>query len=140
MLRRPKATVTMSKWLSGNGSFSASHCATGASMPSSSRRSRPTPSMALLMSVSQTCPALPTLREKADDRSAVPPATSSTRSPGRGAAMSMANFFHRRCKPIDMRSFITSYFCATEEKTPATRCAFSFSSTVSKPKWVCVIV
>ena len=25
-----------------------------------------------------------------------------------------------------MRSFITSYFWATEEKTPATRCAFSF--------------
>jgi hypothetical protein len=31
----------------------------------------------------------------------------------------------------DSRSFIRSYFCATESKTPRTRAAFSRSSTVS---------
>jgi hypothetical protein len=51
-----------------------------------------------------------------DDRSAVPPATSSTRSPGRGAAISMANFFHSRCRPADIRSFIRSYLPATDRK------------------------
>ena len=41
MLRRPKATLTQSKRSAGNGSRSASHCATGATTPSSSSRSRP---------------------------------------------------------------------------------------------------
>jgi hypothetical protein len=130
----------MSKWLSGKGSFSASHCAAGASTPSSSRRSRPTPSMALLMSVSQTWPvgadtageSAPTGRRCRRRRRARARPVARRDFDGEGSSTGDAD-------PADMRSFITSYFCATDEKTPATRRAFSSSSTVSKPKWVCVI-
>lgn len=41
-----------------------------------------------------------------------------------------------RCQPKDMRSFILSYESATLVKTSATRCVFSDSVTVSKPKCV----
>src|SRR5450631_3079732 len=37
---------------------------------------------------------------------------------------------------MDIRSFITSYLDATESKTPRTRSALCFSSTVWNPKWV----
>lgn len=45
-------------------------------------------------------------------------------------------YFHTRCQPKDMRSFMRSYVSATLVKTPATRWVFSDSVTVSKPKWV----
>ncbi len=144
MLRRPKAQVTQSKYSEGKGSFSPSHWAAGIMKPWSIRRSRPRTSMALLMSVSQTWPLLlppPATRlAKASERSAVPPATSSTRSPARTPETSMAKAFHRRCRPSDMRSFIRSYLSATESKTPATRFAFSPSATSLKPKWVVLSV
>ena len=87
MLRRPKATLTQSKWSAGKGRRSASHCASGATtpvveQPVAARRA----SIARLMSVSQTSPAAPTRRANARARSPDPPATSSTRSPGAHAA------------------------------------------------------
>jgi hypothetical protein len=39
--------------------------------------------------------------------------------------------FQARCRPSDIRSFIRSYFDATESKTPRTLRAFVRSSTVS---------
>lgn len=81
MLRRPKATVTTSKWSSGKGSFSASQTVVGSTTPASSRRSRPVRSMASLMSVWTTWPLAPTFFAKASARSPVPPAMSSTREP-----------------------------------------------------------
>jgi hypothetical protein len=45
-------------------------------------------------------------------------------------------YFHIRCHPKDIKSFIRSYDSATLVKTPATRCVFSASVTVSKPKCV----
>lgn len=45
-------------------------------------------------------------------------------------------YFHTRCQPRDIRSFMRSYVSATLLKTPATRCVFSASVTVSKPKCV----
>lgn len=47
-----------------------------------------------------------------------------------------ATHFQTRCQPKDMRSFMRSYDSATLVKTPATRCVFSLSVTVSKPKCV----
>src|SRR6185436_12650761 len=47
--------------------------------------------------------------------------------------------FQTRCRPSDIRSFMTSYFGATESNTPRTRSALACSSTVLKPKWVSLI-
>ncbi len=68
--------------------------------------------------------------------SPVPPATSSSRCPPRGASQSSIASFQSRWMPSDMASFITSYLDATEEKTPWTRPAFSSSGMVCAPKWV----
>ncbi|MNT58883.1 hypothetical protein D3C72_1963480 [compost metagenome] len=124
--------------MSGNGSFSASASDTGRIMPSSSSRSRPTVSIELLMSVSHTSPLLPTRLAQPRARSPVPPAMSSTLSPARTPEVVSVKCFHTRCRPPDIRSFITSYFCATEWNTSATLSAFSLSSTVLKPKCVCL--
>ena len=51
--------------------------------------------------------------------------------PGRTFATATAYAFQARCRPSDIRSFITSYFGATESNTPRTRLAFVASSTVS---------
>ncbi len=56
--------------------------------------------------------------------------------PGRTFAWRTVNAFQTRCRPTDITSFITSYFDATESNTPATRCAFSDSSTCANPKCV----
>lgn len=69
-------------------------------------------------------PPGPTFSEKARERSPVPPAISSTRLPGRTPLVSIVKNFQMRCRPADIRSFITSYFCATEWKTSTTFCAF----------------
>ena len=61
----------------------------------------------------------------------MPPAMSSALSPALRLATATVYFFHARCMPPDIRSFITSYFFATESNTPRTRVAFSVSSTVS---------
>ena len=81
------------------------------------------------MSVSQTSPVGPTRRANARARSPDPPATSSTRSPARTPLTATVNAFHTRCRPSDIRSFIRSYFGATDSKTPATLRAFSSSGT-----------
>ena len=86
------------------------------------------------MSVSQTSPVAPARWANALARSPVPPAMSSTFMPGRTFAWRTVNAFHTRCRPTDITSFITSYFDATESNTPATRCAFSDSSTCANPK------
>jgi hypothetical protein len=53
-------------------------------------------------------------------RSPVPPATSSTRSPRRTPLVcDRRERFHSRCMPNDIRSFIRSYFGATESNTLA---------------------
>lgn len=44
--------------------------------------------------------------------------------------------FHTRCQPKDMKSFMRSYVSATLLNTSATRCVFSASVTVWKPKCV----
>src|SRR5665811_400178 len=109
-------------------------------MPSSSRRSRPTRSIALLISVSTTWPLLPTCFRNSRDRSAEPPATSSTRCPVRTLLTLIAKRFQMRCRPADIKSFMMTYLPATEVNTPATRLALSFSSTVSKPKCVVLLM
>ncbi len=78
MLRSPNATVTTSKWLSGNGIFSASQSSDGVTTPLSSSRSRPTRSIDSLMSVCQTSPVGPAAFANARVRSPVPAAMSST--------------------------------------------------------------
>jgi hypothetical protein len=79
--------------------------------------------------VCTTSPAGPTGRAKARARSPVPPAMSSTLSPGRTFATATAYAFQARCRPSDMMSFIRSYFGATESNTPRTRDALAASST-----------
>lgn len=130
-LRRPKAMVTQSKWLSGKGSFSASAWTklTLPETPLSSSLSRPTLSIEALMSASTTSPVGPTRRENCRVRSPVPPAMSSTRFPLRTPDSSMVNRFHRRWMPPDIRSFIRSYLAATEWNTSATFFAFWLSGT-----------
>jgi hypothetical protein len=108
MLRRPKPTDTQSKYRSGKGSRSASHCTAGASSPLSRIRSRPRLSMLRFTSLSHTSPPGMTRRANARARSPLPLATSSTRSPERGRAMPTANAFHARCMPSDIKSFIRS--------------------------------
>ena len=108
MLRSPKATLTRSKLSAAKGSFSASHTSVGKDTPASSRRSRPVRSMASLMSVCTTRPVAPTFLANASARSPVPPAMSSTWSPGRTLAASTVYAFHARCRPMDIRSFIRS--------------------------------
>jgi hypothetical protein len=70
--------------------------------------SRPTPSIAALMSVIHTWPVGPARFAKAAARSPLPEATSSTREPSRTPLISSVKRFHTRCSPSDMRSFITS--------------------------------
>ncbi len=60
------------------------------------------------MSVSQTSPVGPARLAKALARSPVPPAMSSTFMPGRMAARPMVKAFQTRCRPADMKSFMTS--------------------------------
>src|ERR1022692_2262196 len=135
-LRSPKAMLTQSKERAGKGSASALHCTAGSNMPSSSIRSRPTVSIAPLMSVSMTWPRSPTRCANRRARSAVPPATSRTRAPTRTPLASTAKRFQARCRPPDIRSFIKSYFFATDSDTPLTRRVFSSGDTRSKPKSV----
>lgn len=45
-------------------------------------------------------------------------------------------YFHTRCQPKDIRSFMRSYDSATLVNTPATFSLFSPSVTVWKPKCV----
>ncbi|CFN73124.1 Uncharacterised protein [Bordetella pertussis] len=80
----------------------------GTSRPLSVRRSRPTRSMDSLISVSHTSPLGPARLAKARARSPVPPAMSSTFMPGRTAARPIVKAFQTRCRPADMRSFMTS--------------------------------
>src|SRR5664280_814534 len=139
MLRSPNATLTRSKEALEKGSASASQSTVGRTIPSSIRRSRPWRSIASLMSVWTTVPVSPAGPAKARARSPVPPAMSSTLSPGRTLATATAYAFQARCRPSDMRSFIRSYFGATESNTPRTRSALADVSTLAKPKWVSLI-
>src|SRR6185437_5657782 len=119
-LRRPKAMLTQSKLAAGKGSASASHCTAGISLPSFSMRSRRAANRRA--------------------RSAVPPATSSTRALARTPEAAIAKRFQARCMPHDIRSFIRSYRPATESNTPLTRRVFSSGVTCSKPKCVCSLI
>ena len=92
--------------------------------------------MALLMSVSQTSPVGPDALGESRGEIAGAAGDVEHALAGRTPETWMVNAFHSRCRPADIRSFIMSYFCATDEKTPSTRLAFSVSLTVSKPKWV----
>src|SRR5436309_2159226 len=139
-LRRPNPMQTQSNFRAGNGSASALHWAAGTRRPSSSMRSRPATSMAALTSVRTTLPDVPTRSAKRRARSAVPPATSSTALPRRTPLVSTANRFQARCSPADMRSFMRSYFDATDSNTPRTRRAFSSGGTRSKPKSVVPLI
>ena len=91
-------------------------------------RSTPTSSISWLMSATVTS-APRAARRKA--MSPVPPAMSSTASPGCGFTRRTNRSFHSRCRPTDIASFITSYFAATLENTAPTRRVFSSASTVS---------
>src|SRR5258706_11275979 len=135
-LRSPNAIETMSNARSANGRASALHWIVGRMRPASSILSRPSASIAPLMSVCTTVPDGPTRAAKSFARSPVPPAKSSTRLPARAPETSTAKRFHNRCSPADMTSFITSYLLATESNTPRTRRVFSSGETSSKPKWV----
>ena len=87
--------------------------------------------------MSSTMAAAPGARlRKRKAMSPVPPATSSSFWPGRGASQSIIASFQMRWTPPDITSFITSYFEATRVKTPWTIPALSPSATVWKPKWV----
>ena len=108
MLRSPKATETQSKVSAGKGSFSASQSASGGEMPWSISLSRPTSSIAALISVIHTCPEGPTRRANAAARSPLPEATSSTLEPSRTPESSIAKRFQSRCRPSDIRSFMRS--------------------------------
>ena len=107
-LRSPKAIVTQSNVSSGKGSFSPLQMAGGATWPWSITLSRPTTSMAPLMSVITTRPVGPARFAKASARSPLPEATSRTLWPGFTSAIWMAKCFHSRCMPSDMRSFMRS--------------------------------
>ena len=131
MLRRPKAMVMQWKLLSSNGRHSPLTWATWVlwPQPASISRSRPTASMASLMSASTTWPLSPTRRENLIARSPVPPARSSTFWPGRTPASSRVMRLSTRWLPMEIRSFMTSYLAATDRNTPATRCCFSCQGT-----------
>ena len=96
--------------------------------PASARR-RPSVSIGSVRSRTVAWPD-PARARNLNAMSPVPPATSSRRWPGRGASQSIIASFQTRWMPIDMTSFITSYFEATELNTPRTRPAFSPSGTV----------
>ena len=63
------------------------------------------PSMSGLMSLTVTCAPLAAMRKA---MSPVPPAMSRICSPGRGFTLATKRFFHSRCMPPDIRSFIRS--------------------------------
>ncbi len=68
--------------------------------------------------MSQTVTRAPGARSRnRNATSPVPPATSSRCCPSRGASQSIIAVFQTRWMPTLIRSFITSYFDATEEKT-----------------------
>ena len=139
MLRRPKATLTRSKRAAGEGQrLGVADARSAATTPSSSRRSRPARSIASLMSVCTTMPARPDAarRRRAPgrrcrrrcrarvspgaQRSPPPPCRPSRRDAGR--ATSGRSSGRTSARPSRTRR--------------ARACAFSLSSTVSKPKWV----
>ena len=70
--------------------------------------------------------------------SPVPPATSMHRRGPRapGLRRPTKSSFQSRCTPIDIASFMRSYFAATDENTPRTSSSFDAVGTVWKPKWV----
>ncbi len=69
--------------------------------------------------MSQTVASAPGARlRKRNEMSPVPPATSRSFWPGRGASQSIIASFQSRCTPPDIRSFMMSYFEATRVKTP----------------------
>ena len=89
--------------------------------------------------MSQTTAVAPGARfRKRKATSPVPPATSSSRWPGRGASQSIIASFQMRWMPTDITSFMMSYFEATRLKTPCTIPAFSASGTSWNPK--CVVL
>ena len=86
------------------------------------------------MSVAQTCPVFPTSGENANAKSQVPDAISRTQLPSLSSAARMVLRFQSRCNPKLSKSFIQSYFLATESKTCLTSRAFSDSGTSRNPK------
>ena len=138
MLRRPKATLTTSKWSSGKGSFSASHTSVGSATPASSSRSRPVRSMASLMSVCTTCAAgadlawrrpAPGRRCRRRCRAPCEPSPHVGHHHGVGLPGAMQARRHQVVHEVVARA-------RPSRRRRARGVPCRFSSTDSKPKWV----
>ena len=109
MLRRPKATETQSKVSEANGSFSASHSASGAKTPASISLSRPTREHRRVDVGHPHLARGPGALGEGRARGRRCPRPRRARvEPSRTPLISMAKRFHARCSPSDMRSFIRS--------------------------------